>query len=1208
MKRFIFATCVFFITAIFAEEKNIYLAEKVAAGNDWLINEGQKSTILEPVTWATSRAMSLTLFPLCTAVDMALITANQAAEVPFILLDQDPSKVHLKKYRKNSELLKKKSLGLLTSPLGVLSPDLVTHHFVPSTIQATELVPYGKLYKTHAHIVYPESLGDVQLIIQEAKRSHKTISVIGKGMSQGKQAISNNNWNVVIDTSKLNQVAIDPGLKIARVSAGASWEELQRAANGYGLAVRVMQASNIFSVGGSISVNCHGWDYKTGSLRNTLLSLVIVDAEGRVLTITPDDPLFDYVVGGYGGFGVIVEAEISLTDNLEIAESGVEIAPEYYVDYFYQNIRHNPAIDMHLYRLSLKPNQLFKTGIAVDYQRTSDRPIVAPLVDEPERGSRKDRILLHAIRRLPFLRSFAWNKEKNEALAEKISSRNEIMRPPIRPVFNHSKIDTEWLQEYFVKGEDLAGFLRFLGNILQKNNVPLFNASVRFVPHDPKTKLSYAAEGDRFAVVLFFNQKLSPKEVEKTKLWVRKVIDYLVQRGGTYYLPYQHFATLDQFRAVYPKWKAVLTYKNLVDPEGLFDSGLYSDYFTFDDHQNALFRKVFNRMGGQREGIKDFLKNVFMQLDENKFFHLMDSILEDPKLNDEQIYATLYQRIGEAKPDPISLLSYTLKSLDCLKQEIGDQTAELVGKKKINGYVEIGYPGRMVRSLKDRLNLEGRIYAVIEQESFTDYIEAGFPRPYDQFIPINDYVPIAEVAIPANSVDLVCMYIGLHHIPEDKIDPFIASIQRTLRPGGIFILMDHDAYTQGLKDFVDIVHSIFNAGTGVEPNINRQEIRNFHSLHYWIGRVEAQGLVVNSKEPLIRKGDSTLNSLLRFDKPHPYLTQETIVNDLIQYPEYNRPLAQTYLTAPEWQNVRAAQRYAAFVKEKPACRYPFFSEIGGFWEVYGNSWQEAQKEEGFWGVALSEYNLMNLFVGTTMTLEYGAKGLIAAPFKILDQTASPLLDKTPADDERAIALEEYGNYIENTPFYKYPYFKDIGSYWKTYFNENKSLRARLKGGLVGAGMTIEYGIKGILSAPMALIFGSEALKEAETIQLLITDPLERIESIDPDIIVLQNYPELGLRYIKMPRYMRFTELMQKIANDPQISCVNIAGHDKIQMDVRSKYSFTNNYSGVRKIYDIPVPGDQEFSYTALEVDVPHLCQVIRTLQNHHMEILFIHDY
>lgn len=1134
--------------------------------------------MLKPITWATTRVVGCALFPVCSTIDLAVLATKQVKEIPHILIGNDPA--HVAQFRKNQEALKKTTLGLITSPASILSPDIVTQHFIPGKLTKDEVTPYGKLYSAKAHIAYPKSIEEIQEIIYEAKQSGKSISIAGKCMSQGKQVISNQDWNIVINTSLLNHIKIDG--KLAHVGAGVTWQELQREANEHGLAVRVMQASNIFSIGGSISVNCHGWDHKTGSLRNTIHALTIVDAKGEVVHLTPSDPLFDYVVGGYGGFGVIVEATLSLTDNLRLMERGVEISPKDYVAYFNQNIRDNDNIDMHLYRLSLEPGRLFRTGVAVNYHRVNNVQVVADLIDEPERGTRMDRIKIHTVRRLPWLRDVAWKVEKKNALLEKVSTRNEIMRPPINPIFNNSKVDTEWLQEYFVKGEELPGFLKQLGRILQQNKVALLNASVRFVKADPKTKLSYASDADHFAVVLFFNQTLSSKEIQKTKLWVQEVIDYLIAHNGTYYLPYQHFATKEQFQACYPNGKS---------SETLFSNGFYEDYLTSDE--DSLFRKVFSQ---DRDGVRDFLNNIFLQLKEKEFLALVDTILENPKLTDNQIYAILYKNISQAQPNALSKLMKINQSLNSLKKDLGNQTATLLNKKSVNGYVEIGYPGRMMRPLQKRLNMKGPFYAITEQERVSDYIEAGFPRPYDRFIPLNDYEPIS---VPAESVDLVCLYIGLHHAPEDKIDPFLASIYRILRPGGSFILMDHDAGTQKMQDLADVVHSIFNAATGVSPKENRQEIRNFQSLQYWIDRVESNQLAHYPHKPLIRDGDSTLNSLIRFDKPR-VLTLD---------PKYCRDQKQTYLTAPEWQNVRAAQRYAAFVEQKPSFDYPFFKEIGGFWQVYGQSWQAARKQNSAADVALSEYNMMNLFVGTSMTLEYGLKGLVSLPFAVLDKVSFGLMrTKNETEKERVRSLKEYGNYIETTPFYQYHYFKDIGSYWSCYLRNNRSPASLLKGFVLGSAMTVEYTLKGIVSAPMALVYGSDALKEAQTIHLLIQDPENRIEAIDPRIVVLETFPEHNVKHIEMPRYMQFTEIMLKIAHESDITCLNIAGHNKIQIDVRAPKRGLKIQEGARKLYNIPAPTDKRNAYVALEVETEKLLATLRNLERDEIKVLFIHDF
>src|SRR5690606_14547650 len=79
-----------------------------------------------------------------------------------------------------------------------------------------------------------------------------------------------------------------------------------------------MQSSNIFTVGGSISANAHGMDHKVGSLSSTIRSLRLMLHDGSVVTLskTQNPELFKSVIGGYGLFGVILDAQLDLTDNV----------------------------------------------------------------------------------------------------------------------------------------------------------------------------------------------------------------------------------------------------------------------------------------------------------------------------------------------------------------------------------------------------------------------------------------------------------------------------------------------------------------------------------------------------------------------------------------------------------------------------------------------------------------------------------------------------------------------------------------------------------------------------------------------------------------------------------------------------------------------------------------------------------------------------
>jgi hypothetical protein len=58
-------------------------------------------------------------------------------------------------------------------------------------------------------------------------------------------------------------------------------------------------------------------------------------------------------------------------------------------------------------------------------------------------------------------------------------------------------------------------------------------------------------------------------------------------------------------------------------------SFLTAEYILGDQKPTASkYRNVFYHSFGERDGVKAFLTNIFMQLDEGKFFTLIDSIYE----------------------------------------------------------------------------------------------------------------------------------------------------------------------------------------------------------------------------------------------------------------------------------------------------------------------------------------------------------------------------------------------------------------------------------------------------------------------------------------------------------------------------------------------------------------------------------------------------
>lgn len=532
-----------------------------------------------------TRTISLTAFPIFLTFEL--------------LFKQIPKTIfgNRVKFKKRLDKVAKFALGILCTPLAIYTPDAVSTLFLKSPRTNSVVKPFGveeQYGKTVAKIHYPATLEELQILVQQAKKEKKQISLIGAGMSQGPQTVPQHDNAIVINTKKLNQIQFGPNNDTVKVQSGTTWEQIQIAANDRGKSIIVKQASDIFSVGGSIGINCHGWAHEYGAIASTVESLEIIDAEGDLRTLTPQDELFGCMFGTLGYFGIIVSTTLKITDNEYLHEKTTVVPLDAFIEEYKTKIKDN---DIPLFggRLTLDQldgnpvREVFMTRYERDKNSISSSANVktTPFMAEPKYGTRFQRLAFNAVGHFPpaaarkFI-SWFWSKEEEAMLSGRKLTRNEALHPPINVfnVFKHSKLHTQWLQEYFIKEENLANFLRFLGAQLKANDVRLINATIRPTPRDKISILPYA-EQDRYAVVICFDQLKSKTDLEKTKKWIESVNQYLVADGDVYYQAYMPFATKEQFEQCYGKERidAMRRLKQKYDPEDRFGNGHTVKYF-----------------------------------------------------------------------------------------------------------------------------------------------------------------------------------------------------------------------------------------------------------------------------------------------------------------------------------------------------------------------------------------------------------------------------------------------------------------------------------------------------------------------------------------------------------------------------------------------------------------------------------------------------
>lgn len=379
---------------------------------------------------------------------------------------------------------------------------------------------------------------------------------------------------------------------------------------------------------------------------------------------------------------------------------------------------------------------------------------------------------------------------------------------------------------------------------------------------------------------------------------------------------------------------------------------------------------------------------------------------------------------------------------DPLKQQVAEVSSQIVDAMEntpsVNGYMEIGYPGRFQKSLKRPLNIGGRTYAMTDAKRFTDYLQTGFPRPYKQHVCLNEYDPIPEKKVPSGSLDLITCLIGLHHVPQEKLDPFVASLARTLRRGGSFVLRDHDVTTPELDDLVHTVHSVFNAATGENETTEREEVRNFKPLTYWTALLKRHGFEKVS-DGYVREGDPTLNSIIRFVKRETEVEKEELqVSALTEgVSGYERSQLRTYLNTPEWHIVDISKEYSDSLEHTPFYNFPYFKHIKGYWKVFRKSWKVGVKEKGVKKVLFSPETTMNIATGSFLTVEYGLKGILCSPISwwygleankdeaaVMAVVRSELLDLSKVD-ERIVEMDQGAGQLHLIQIPRYKPFREV---------------------------------------------------------------------------------------------------------------------------------------------------------------------------------------
>ena len=435
-------------------------------------------------------------------------------------------------------------------------------------------------------IILADSIEKIQNVIKRANKENLKVSMAGTKHSQGGHAFYDG--ALLLDMTGLNKIlSLDTSNKIIHVQSGVTWAQIQDFINPHNLAIRAMQSSNIFTVGGSMSSNVHGRDPQNSLIVETIEDFRLILSTGEIVNVSRDEnqELFSLVIGGYGLFGIITDVRIRLKGNNILEKEALLLDYKDFPEFFRKNIIGDPKVELFIARPSISSGSFLRETI-VNLWKTAESQ--TQFGDEiynllGEENVIRDKFFFSLSREYNLGKDLRWYLQKKlVAQVDKkyFITRNNSMRPPTAPLkfLDHiSPYNSDIIQEYFIPIDNFVSFIDGMRVILNEQNVNLLGVTIRYVPENNETFLTYGKK-EAFSIVVYSNQELSDSGLEKAQKMTQSLVDLALDNAGIYYLTYQKFYTKEQMKNAYPEIDQFFAKKLKYDPKELFLNKFYNHY------------------------------------------------------------------------------------------------------------------------------------------------------------------------------------------------------------------------------------------------------------------------------------------------------------------------------------------------------------------------------------------------------------------------------------------------------------------------------------------------------------------------------------------------------------------------------------------------------------------------------------------------------
>lgn len=308
---------------------------------------------------------------------------------------------------------------------------------------------------------------------------------------------------------------------------------------------------------------------------------------------------------------------------------------------------------------------------------------------------------------------------------------------------------------------------------------------------------------------------------------------------------------------------------------------------------------------------------------------------------------------------------------------------------------------------------------------------------------------------------------------------------------------------------------------------------------------------------------------------------------------YQRAEGDSYLSYPEWYIVHAYADLAGVTRQSSKSQYDYASSIATFWRSMCRATAAARAV----GPVTADQRITDYIIGLSFTLEMGIQGLYERTVGAATAFARGE-QKTPEDAFNQRFLDDYAAFLQQTPWYRYPFSAELLRFWR---ETPWSFQAPIRSAERRFALSLEYGAKALYAVAIGALAG---VSPADlTIMTVVHGP----QATDiPDVTAVRELADGGL-LVRTPRYQAYTKIFEAWAKNGT-SVDEIAGNRRILVTVIAREGVTVEAPGITPIFTIPIQSRPGYERTGYDVETRAITQAIGAAERQGATFEHAYDY